>query len=161
AAVVGWLLCGGCVLRPCGFGVPLLWPAALLAAGMAWIQALVWSPFPLPWLRLAALGVLLAGLVAAPALLVELDVGEARLRAGRAALVPRGYAAGLAGVGRARHGAGLDEPSRAEPVAGGQAAAIHLFSSPLWAQLWLEWRQNRWGILFLACMGLVCGVPVA
>ena len=52
AAAVGlWLAWGGPVLRPTGVETPRWW-AALLAAGVAVSQAMVWLPFGVPWLRL-------------------------------------------------------------------------------------------------------------
>src|SRR5262249_60619186 len=66
-ALVGWpLACGAAalallwlavallVLRPCGLQAPLLWPACLLVALLAWSQALLWLPFGLRWLRVIA-----------------------------------------------------------------------------------------------------------
>src|SRR5262249_55325358 len=49
-----WLVVGALVLWPAGVSVPLVWPAAFLAALVAWGQALMWSPFPLPGLRIFA-----------------------------------------------------------------------------------------------------------
>ncbi len=47
-----WLVLAGLVLRAADLAVPVLWPAVFLVALLAWVQALVWWPFPLPLARI-------------------------------------------------------------------------------------------------------------
>src|SRR5207245_2040999 len=72
---VGWV---GTVLWPAGLDLPLGWPAVLSAVVLAWFQALVWWPFPVRFLRLVVIAlvvtlvwigtIVLRGLPAPPAL---------------------------------------------------------------------------------------------
>src|SRR4051794_26998287 len=64
-----WPIVAVAILRPCGYQTSLFWPAALIAAFVAWAQALSWSPFPLPWLRLVVMALVLPGLVVVGAVL--------------------------------------------------------------------------------------------
>ena len=58
-----WVLGVWLPLRRSGTELPLVWPALLLAAVVAWSQAVVWTPFPVRWVRVAATALLLAGAV--------------------------------------------------------------------------------------------------
>jgi hypothetical protein len=153
--VTAWLLCAGCVLRPCGIPASVFWPAAAMAAGLAWLQALMWSPFRWPGLRLLIMSVLVFVLWVGSIVLMALNVSEATLTACLAALVPPAYVAAVVAVARARHGAGWEEPGSIEAGALNDfAEPLPAFSSSLWAQLWLEWRLNRAGIILLTCFNL-------
>ena len=44
-----WILVAMLILIPGGLPAPIVWPAALLAACTAWVQAIGWSPFPSPF----------------------------------------------------------------------------------------------------------------
>jgi hypothetical protein len=158
----GWLLLAGCVLRPCGFETDLAWPAAYMAAILAWIQALAWTPFRLPGLRLLVGSIVLSVLGIAPLLLRIKGIDEAELATGLAALVALAYLTATVGVARARHGAGQEEPAGIEVVAGSAAGEqVKPLSSSLKAQLWYEWRLNRWGLLFLTVLFLGWSVAQA
>jgi hypothetical protein len=160
--VTTWLLLAGCVLRPCGFDADLAWPAAYAAAILAWIQALAWMPFRLPGLRLIVTAVVLFVLMLSPILLRIAAAGEASLAAGLAVLVLPAYLLATVGVSWARHGAGQVQPAEVEAaVVPGASEEIKPFSSSLQAQLWLEWRINRWGILFLTVLYLTQSLPLA
>src|SRR5262245_50695953 len=46
AAMIGlWLAVALLALRPWGVAVPLMWPALLAAAFLAWTQAFMWMPY--------------------------------------------------------------------------------------------------------------------
>jgi hypothetical protein len=160
-SVLGWLLCAACVLRPCGIEAPLAWPAALGAAMLVWCQALAWTPFPWPYSRLVIASVALLAVGLSGPLLAAAEVNETVVASGLAVLVPLGYAAALLGVERARHGAGRWEPAPGDnlPVTAA-APGLPPFSSPLRAQLWLEWRSSVWSYAFLSGFFLVWAVPL-
>ena len=50
-----WVLLATTVLRPGGIDSPLVWPAVVLSAVGAWVQAIAWSPFPSPFVLVPAL----------------------------------------------------------------------------------------------------------
>jgi hypothetical protein len=140
AVVLLWLAWARFVLRPAGIEVAL-WPTALQAAAIvAVLQALLWSPFGLPWLRVVLALVLLPLLAVAP----QLGIDGALLDAVNALLIPLAALAAFVGVSRARRGDAPDwtalfrrprslawRPGRAAP-----------FASPAAAQLWYESRRG-------------------
>lgn len=138
-----------------GVDVPLLWPGMLAAASVVWLQALCWSPFPLPWLRPVGLCLVVVAAVAAAANFGQLPDGvpEAAL----VVVLGLGYAVAHRGVRLARYGVGLDDP--AEPAVA--ATARPAFASPFAAQRWLEWRLVQADLLVLAVTTLIWVVPVA
>jgi len=138
-----------------GVDVPLLWPGMLAAASVVWVQALCWSPFPLPWLRPVGLCLVVAAAVAAAANFGQLPAGVPEVAL--VVVLGLGYAVAHRGVRLARYGVGLDDP--AEPAVA--ATARPPFASPFAAQLWLEWRQVRAELLVLAVSTLIWVVPVA
>jgi hypothetical protein len=104
AVALLWLTTAGLIFRPAGLDVPLWWPALLAAAELAWLQALVWWPFGLAWLR-----VLVALLVAhvpitGTMLVLRLDAPEWAVSAGLGVALAAGLVAARAGVARARRG---------------------------------------------------------
>ena len=104
-AFVGlWLVTAGLIFRPAGLDVPLWWPALLAAAVLAWVQALVWWPFGLPWVRVLV-GLLVVHLpISGTMLAVRLDVPEWAISIGLVVALAAGLVAARAGVGRARCG---------------------------------------------------------
>jgi hypothetical protein len=172
-----WLLAVLCVLRPFGIqDVPLWWPALCGAAVLAWIQALSWFPFPLPLLRLGCLLVLLTGVLLgtislarepSEELLVFLgtialvrEAGENLLAGAFLVLLLLAYATAVVGVAWARRGTGIREPFQHGAVTVTTPRQEPLpFSSPLRAQLWLEWGRNRWGFGFIVVLCLTVSLP--
>jgi hypothetical protein len=161
ALALAWLLLAGEVLRPCGLRTPLGWPALVLAAALAWLQAVVWSPFPLSWLRpLAAVWILTA--IALAPLVCEALPEWAKLT-GLAALLPAAYAVAVAGVARARRG---DVPrgnwmawlARFDPER--YLEGRRPFASAGRAQLWMEWRRAGRTALFGVGCCLVIWLPL-
>jgi hypothetical protein len=151
AVALAYLAWVGCVIRPCGPELPLVWPPLFLAALLAWLQALLWSPFGLPLARVPVT-------LAAAAALVVIGVGgstfgvpEPVLAATYLVLLPVAYVVALAGVSRARRGDVPDwrwwtATARAAPAA---APRRPPFSSAARAQLWYEWRLHGLGFPFL------------
>jgi hypothetical protein len=140
AVVLLWLAWGRFVLRPAGIEVSL-WTTALQAAAIvAVLQALLWSPFGLPWFRVVLALVLLPLLAVAP----QLGINGALLDAVNAALIPLAALAAFVGVSRARRGDSPDWAAlfrRPRALAGrpGRAAP---FASAAAAQLWYECRRG-------------------
>src|SRR6478672_3697057 len=65
-AAVTWVAWAGAVLRPVGLDVALVWPAVVTAALLAWLQALVWWPFPVRFLRCVVIALVLTVLAFVP-----------------------------------------------------------------------------------------------
>jgi hypothetical protein len=139
-----WLIMA-LVFQRCGLHVPLAWPALLAAVVVAWTQVLMWMPYPLPLLRIFAAVVLLGALVAGPQVAAEYDVPDTVLTAVLAPLLPLGYVAAWAAVGRARCGDVpdwrwlLSLPGR---IAAGRPRRRSPFTSAARAQVWFEWRRH-------------------
>jgi hypothetical protein len=157
-----WLAWDIAVLRPAGLDLPLVWPAVLLAAVVAWMQALSWTPHPLPLLRIVTLMLAIAtvALIAAYGMLEEIpDVVWVTLLA---ALIPLAYGVALVGVAKARRG---ETPEWMWPARVWKAVREWLprrrtdFASALEAQAWFEWRVRGIGIPFAVGFILVAWVP--
>jgi hypothetical protein len=147
--MLAWLSLPWGVLRPAGIDITLLiWlPALMLPVTLAWLQALVWSPLPLPGLRLVLVGpVLGAALIGPEILLVNSDIHPSFGYGLLAVQLPLAYLTAIYGVSRARRG---DVPSWNWPgwpawLRWTSATTVgRPFVSPARAQLWFEWR--RWG----------------
>lgn len=99
-----WLITAGLIFRPAGLDVPLWWPALLWAAELAWIQALVWWPFGLAWLRVVV-GLLVAHIPVTGTMLAQkLDLPEWVTLTFLGVAYPLGLLAAWVGVARARRG---------------------------------------------------------
>ncbi len=106
---LAWLTLSCGVLRMGGveLGFVTWWGALTLAVALAWLQAIVWLPFPLPGLRLFVIGPLLVAAVIGPQLLrAEFDPGTALGGAALAIQLPLAYLTAVYGVARARRGGG-------------------------------------------------------
>ncbi len=171
-SLVGWpMLWGTTVLAlawltlPWGMASPdfdftlLIWmPALMLAVTLAWLQALVWSPFPLPGLRLLVLGPTISAAAVGPEVLIVGFPLLAAIGYGLLAVqLPLAYGVAVYGVSRARRG---DVPQWNWP--GGPAllrwtsatTVGRPFVSPARAQLWFEWRRK--GHIFPILLAGVC-----
>jgi hypothetical protein len=143
-ALFYWALTWG-VLRPCGLITPWLWPAALFAVMMTWIQALAWSAFALRWLRVAvAMVVLPIPLMITGFGLNVFGMSHEMLAALLTCLVPLGFFAAWRGLARVRRGdvpewTWLASLGELNPRRGHQRRA---FASPHAAQRWFEWRRH-------------------
>jgi hypothetical protein len=141
-----WLAMAGFILRPWGLPVPLWWPAVLTAAGVAWVQMLLWLPFGLPWLRVLVASVVLPpGLMLAVNYSVEARVSEGFLVGLFSGLAAVAWVGAYRGVRRARHG---DVPNWAtlfRPLcwpAQLLPGRSRPFGSATGAQIWFEWRRT-------------------
>ncbi len=140
-----WLAWARFVLWPSGIEVSLGSTALLAAAFVAVLQALLWCPFGLPWVRVVVTLVLLPLLALAPQLGAAFGVSESALLGLYAALIPLAALTAFAGVSRARHGAAPDWRGlfRSLPTVARRPARRRTpFASPARAQLWLERRRH-------------------
>jgi hypothetical protein len=172
-ALVGWPMLWGCgalalawltldwgalrpALQPYGIEPPLWGPALTLAVALAWLQAIAWTPFPLPWLRAVVLIPLISPLAVLLPLVDALDLSQVIGYGLLMVLLLAAYATAVAGVARARRGEG------AYWTWPGWSAwrrwisstpAHHRFGSPLRAQVWFEWRRVglSFPVMIFAC----------
>jgi hypothetical protein len=159
-----WLGLAGLVWRPCGVAAPLWWPTVALAAILAWLQALMWSPYPLPFLRIIVLVPVVCGLAVALLTGVHYEVPAPLLVVGSLLLLAVGYALSVVGLARARRGDGapwrLWSPGR-RPADGrspdgadSYSRALPPFASPRRALSWFGWRRVGYA------MPLMCGMVI-
>ena len=158
AALAGWpMLYGTAVMAilwlatrlfavwPSGVDVPLIWPALLAAALLAWTQALTWMPYGLPGLRVIVAVLWLAVMDAVVLLALHFKASEPVMVAILAPQVPLAYLVARFAVARARRG---DVPDwRGMFARLGQIADVlprprDHFPSPARAQMWFEWRRH-------------------
>ncbi len=117
AALVGWPMLYGTVAMailwlaarllavwPSGIEIPVIWPALLAAALLAWTQALTWMPYGLPGIRLIVAVLCLAALDTVVLLAIHFKAGEPTMVAILAPQVPLAYLVARLAVARARRG---------------------------------------------------------
>lgn len=154
-----WVLIAQLLLQPwlevLDDRVPFWWPGFFAAAALAWIQALLWSPFGLRGLRLILVAALLLALLAANISLTV--VRESWLVGGYAALTMLGWAAGYSGVRFGRRGEAPNwESFFYQPfwqLARWWPRLHGPFRSAARAQLWFEYRL--WGWSLPLCTGML------
>ncbi len=152
--VLAWLVIAGLAYRPSGFAAPVFLPALGLAAMMACFQALSWSPFGNPWVRVVITSVLMTALFAVLTALKLAGVSIAGIAAGLLPVFVLAAILAWAGLTHDRRGDvwefGLDRI--------GEMLETHLrrrvrrerpFRSPMAAQLWYEWRCHGLYLLVL------------
>jgi hypothetical protein len=130
------------VLRPAGFSVEPGLAAAFLGAIVAVLQAILWMPFPLPWLRLLAAVLLMPALITLPQLWSVLYLDPTVLMGVLLGLIPVAYGVAFVGVSRARSSAGAEWRWLPRRSRSASERVLRPFSSPAQAQLWLEWRLH-------------------
>ena len=130
---------------PWGIQLPLIWPALLAAAFLAWTQALTWMPYGLRGMRVMFTVLWLITLDAVVILAIHYDVSEPLMIAFLAPQLPLAYLAAWFAVARARRGVVPDwrvRSVRFGRVANAVPRRQDHFSSPSRAQLWFEWRRH-------------------
>jgi hypothetical protein len=158
AALVGWpMLYGtGTVVLLCtaaalfvrwswGIELPLIWPALLAAAFLAWTQALTWMPYGLPGLRVIVTVLWLAVLDAVVILAIHYNASEPLMIAILAPQLPLAYLVARFAVTRARRGDVSDWRgmfARSGAKANVLRTRRDAFASARRAQLWFEWRRH-------------------
>ena len=156
-----WLATALFARWPWGIELPLVWPALLAGAFLAWTQALMWLPYGLPGLRAIVAVPWLAALDAVALLAIHYHVREPLMVAFLAPQLPLAYLAACSAVARARRG---DVPDWRGTLArpGSNATPIprrDRFPSPARAQAWFEWRRHGWSLP--ALVGLVLPFELA
>lgn len=138
-----WMIVGRFVLAPAGWPVPLLWPAAMLAALTVWLQATSWMPFWFPFARVAACVAGLFAICAFACIARTFHFSQSIFVGGLLAAMLLAMPVAVRGVARARRGAGTTPPRLALRIFPARAARKRLpFESGGGAQLWLELRRN-------------------
>src|SRR5437867_1079200 len=162
AVAVLWLAARLFAVWPSGIEIPLIWPALLAAALLAWTQALTWMPYGLPGIRLIVAVLCLAALDTVVLLAIHFKAREPMMLAILAPQLPLAYLVARFAVARARRG---DVPDWRGLSAWSGAIADALprprdhLSSPGRAQVWFEWRRH--GRSLPALVGLVLPFELA
>jgi hypothetical protein len=172
AAALLWLWVDWLVLVPCGRGHFLHgWWALLLAAHLAWTQAVCWTLARTPLLRLVVAIAVLPSVVMVAVLVwahYNVQITFLQFNLGLVALIGIAYVLAVAGVARDRRGDGWGWAwlgrlvLRVLPRLPAQGGA---FASPLAAQRWLEVRQGAWLLpafvgLFMALLFWATALPL-
>jgi hypothetical protein len=162
AMLVLWFALAGGVMWPLGFRPPLVWPALGCAATLAWLQALAWFPFGVPWLRLGAVLLLMIAGAALASLVLWWGMPAVLLPALLVVVLAAAYGVALAGVERARRG---DAPFWKrliwiEHSPFPSATRGVQFASAAKAQTWLESRRNGNTMMLFVAGVLVLWLPL-
>ncbi|MBM4069797.1 MAG: hypothetical protein FJ271_12720 [Planctomycetes bacterium] len=150
--LVVWL-----ILRP-RVEVPLAWPAILMAASLAWVQALVWTPCGLPWLRVILFAIVIQILIALGVFSAVSGVAEPWLVGLHASLALVAWAIAYVGVAHARCGHVPDWRAILAPLrklARWLPQSRKSFTSAGRAHLWFEWRLAGKSLAFSTGLVLV------
>lgn len=172
-ALVGWPMLEGSVAlvflwatlawaarRLCDCDVPLLWPGLLLATILAWLQAIVWMPFPLPWVRAFLLLPLGSLLVYPPVAILALGVPLIAVSGLFVVLLAAAYWTAVRGAARARRGEHVHWGWPAWLRWQRTATARPPFASAERAQLWFEWRRNGLALPIMIVFCCLTGLPM-
>lgn len=141
---IGWLTAVCFIVIPVGGSVPLWWPAAMLAALVAWLQALVWSPMGLPFARIPLCIVVLGSIVAFGLIGASFGLAPALLLSIYLLAIGLAYICVFVGLRRARSGVSPDWNTPIERFF--SRFATHFsprpFASAAQAQFWYERRSG-------------------
>jgi len=160
-----WMLLASLVLIPAKIPLPLLLPAAILMAVTAWIQAISWSPFPSPFVRIP---VLLLAIFPTAALgsWRAFDPSSPHVywlaTAGSLAWMLAAYGFGVIGLSRARKGnawywSAWHALSLQRVWRSGNLKSRTAFRSPAAAAFWFECRRS---IPFLPVIFAMVVIPL-
>jgi len=171
-ALVTWSILAGAVpvsllwpilalgLRWLGASVPLVWPALLVFNVVAWLQALSYVPFGVPYLRLWLAGLGVPGLIGATCAADQFGVPGWVLAALLIGLGLAAYGLAVAGVKQARHSAVSGWTGWWPRPISARWVEEKPFTSPSQALFWMEWRLLAWKFLFAAGLALFFMLPV-
>jgi len=149
-----WLIVRALARWPWQMELPIVWPAFLGAAVVAWMQVFTWMPYGIRGLRVITAVSVLVSLDTTVILALNLEWSEAALTAFLAPQLPVAYVAAYFAVRQARRGVVPDWSlfSRARERDG--ARTLPSFRSIGAAQLWFEWRRNGKSLPMLVAMVL-------
>src|SRR5881394_1000608 len=161
AVTILWLAARLVAVWPSGIAIPVIWPALLAAALLAWTQALTWMPYGLPGIRLIVAVLCLAALDTVVLVALHFKAGEPTMVAILAPQVPLAYLVARFAVARARRG---DVPDWRGMLARPARNAVltrrrDRVPSPARAQAWFEWRRH--GRSLPALVGLLLPFELA
>lgn len=158
--ILGWMMLAWAARRPYESDVPLLWPGLLLAVVLAWLQAIVWTPLPLPWVRAFLFIPVSIVLVFTTMAVLALDVPSVAVCGLLTVLLLAAYWTAVRGAVRARSGATVQWSWPVWLRLPRTTRTRSPFRSAAHAQLWLEWRLH--GIVFpmTAASCLVLALPI-
>ena len=129
--------------------VPLLWPGLLGLVLVAWTQAIIWAPYPLPAMRVVVTVVGLTAVQVLSVLAIEYRASETLMVVLLAPQLPLAFLVARRAVARARRG-GVTERSAGFERMGAALARRRLKRGPFAdagaAQRWLEWRRYGWSL---------------
>ena len=149
ATAILWLAARLFAVWPSGTEIPVIWPALLAAALLAWTQALTWMPYGLPGLRVIVAVLCLAALDTVVLLAIHYKAPERLMVAILAPQIPLAYLAARFAVARARRGDVPDWRGMFARVGNIADVLTHRrdhFPSPARAQVWFEWRRHGWSL---------------
>ena len=144
AVAILWLALRTVGLWPTGIEVPWIWPALMAASLIAWTQALMWMPYPLPGLRIIVTVVWLGIIDTIALLALHFQAHESVMLSIIAPQIPLAYFAARLAVARARRGEVPDWRGAFSSLAWISHAGSsrrEYFKSPASAQTWFEWRR--------------------
>lgn len=165
AMAILWLATRLLAAWPSGVDIPMIWPALLAAALLAWTQALTWMPYPLPGLRVIVTVLWLTVIDAVVLLALQYKASEPVMLAILAPHVPLAFLTARFAVARARRG---DVPDwrrmfarlgQIAPSADVLPRRRDPFPSPARAQVWFE--QRRHGRSLPALVGILLPFELA
>lgn len=149
------------LLRPCGVNVPLVLPALAVTSAVAWMQAFLWTPLPVYWLRMFLFVDGFYGLLVGPLILANQGVDQGLLSGILGVVLVACYGTSLVGVSLARRGVGVVDRVQAERGEPSEGGGLKIpFSSPLRTQLWLEARSLGWVSLLQFSILVVFMIPL-
>jgi hypothetical protein len=142
-SMLGMLLFMLGIGRVCGIAEVPLWWLLLPGVFVAWLQAGSWMPFPLPLLRLVPIMLSAPVIWIGSLFIVGAGITDTQITWLLVGLLLLGQVVAWRGVVLARRGVGVAPPQEYVEQNRGIVELAKPFASPLWAQLWLEWRLHR------------------
>ena len=152
AVALFWIAFALLLLVPAAGEAAVWWPASLMSALVACLQALSWYPVPLPYLRALLAFVILAALSIFGVLGWANGLSARLLIVTYSIVIVGAILVAVHGVALTREG-GSRERSWL-PQTKGTASLLPGLTSPMQAQFWLEWRRN--GLLLPVMVLVIC-----
>lgn len=138
-------------------GLPWVWPGFMMAAWLAWMQAMMWLPYGLRNLRVIVAVSWLVMVDAIVLFAVYSGASEGAMVAILAPQLPLAYLVACYAVGRARQGYVPEwRLPFATTASGERPRPQRRFASPARAQIWFEWRRHGWTLPWLTGTVVAC-----